>query len=470
MIELSLADIAAATGGALLSDNAHRLVRGATTTDSREVGPGDIFVAKPGEFTDGYRFIPDAVAAGAVLVIAEREPQVPVDAIVVGDAVAALGHLATEVVRRVRAAGQLCIIGITGSNGKTTTKNLLGEILSPLGETVAPRASYNNEVGAPLTFLRLTEQTRYLVAEMGASRVGDISRLTAMAPPDIGVVLKVGLAHAGEFGGIEATFRAKSEMVSCLRADGIAVLNRDDPRVAQMAELTDAHVLWFGLHDEAQVRATELSTSIAGTRFRLHLPAGNGNGEQSAEVQFAVLGEHHVHNALAAAAVSHALGVPLAHIVERLQAVTLAERGRMQPLTGRGITVIHDAYNASPDSVAAALKTLAQLRPAAGRTIAVLGSLSELGELTGDAHDEIGIQAVRLRIDQLVAVGQDARRIHVSAVNEGAWNGESLHVNSNDEAFELLTGMLRPGDIVLVKASNSAGLHQLAERLGEWLS
>lgn len=464
MIDLTIAEIAEIVGGELHAAHPDRIVNGVTTTDSREIEPGDIFVAKPGEFTDGYVFIDAAVASGATLVIAERQPATDVDSIVVADAVLALGALATEVVRRVRELEQLTVVGITGSNGKTTTKNLVRALLAPEAETVAPRGSYNNEVGAPTTFLQLTESTRFLVAEMGASRVGDIARLTAMAKPDIGVVLTVGLAHAGEFGGIEHTFLAKSEMVTSVGPDGVVILNRDDPRVAEMAEMAQARVLWFGLHPDAYVRATDVRSSIDGTRFTLHI------GPSSIDVQFAVIGEHHVHNAMAAAAVAHEVGISIDVIAERLEAVELAERGRMQPLRGRGITVIHDAYNASPDSMAAALKTLAQIRPEQGRTIAVLGAMSELGEHTGQAHDDIGIQAVRLRIDQIVAVGPEARRIHVSAVNEGAWNEESVHVADLDAAYDLLVDMIEPGDVVLVKASNSAGLHRLAERLGEWLS
>ncbi|HLP22929.1 MAG TPA: UDP-N-acetylmuramoyl-tripeptide--D-alanyl-D-alanine ligase [Microbacteriaceae bacterium] len=464
MIELSVAEIARIVSGRIVSGDAETRISGLTTTDSREVRPGSVFVAKPGEVTDGFLFIPEAVRSGAALIIAERETDVDVPLIVVDDTVAALGDLAREVIARVRALGTLRVVGITGSNGKTTTKNLLRAILSAEGPTVAPRGSFNNEVGAPVTFLEVTEQTHYLVAEMGASHVGDIDRLTRMAPPDIGVVLKVGLAHAREFGGIERTFRAKSEMVTSLGADGVAVLNRDDDRVAQMAELTSARVLWFGLDPSAHVRATDIRSDIEGTRFTLHI------GEQEAQVRFRVIGEHHVSNALAAAAVASEWGVPIERIVTALESVELAERGRMQPLRGRGITVIHDAYNASPDSMAAALKTLASVKPEGGRTFAVLGAMSELGDETGAAHDDIGIRAVRLRIDQVVAVGADARRIHVSAVNEGAWNDESVHIVDHDEAFEWLIARLQPGDVVLVKASNSAGLHRLAERLGEWLS
>jgi len=470
MIALTLAEVASATGGALHTENsdanAETVVSGAVTTDSREIGPGDVFVAKRGEFDDGHRFAPAAVEQGAALLIVEHALDLAVPQIVVDDSVAALGALATEVVRRVRELGRLRIVGVTGSNGKTTTKNLLRAVLEHVGPTVAARASYNNEVGAPVTMLELTEQTEFLVAEMGASGVGEIARLVKMARPDIGIVLKVGLAHAGEFGGIEQTVRAKSEMVTDLLETDVAVLNADDPRVVPMAGLTAARVVWFGLGDDADVRATDLHVHARGTDFTVTVPGG-----EAARVRFGVLGEHHVMNALATVAASLQLGVGLADIVSALESVTLAERWRMQVMGGRDdITVINDAYNASPDSMAAALKTLAQVKSPGTRTVAVLGEMSELGEFSGEEHDRIGLLAVRLGISQLVVVGPGARRLHISAINEGSWDGESAYVETADEAFELVTAGAQPGDTVLVKSSNSAGLRLLGDRLGEWFA
>lgn len=470
MIALTLAEIASAVGGVLQVGSSdaspETVVDGAVTTDSREIGTGDVFFAKRGEFDDGHRFAPAAAQQGAALLVVERPLELDVPQIVVPDSVEALGALATEVVARVRALGRLRIVGVTGSNGKTTTKNLLRAVLERVGPTVAARASFNNEVGAPITMLELTEETRYLVAEMGASGVGEIARLVRMARPDIGIVLKVGLAHAGEFGGIEQTVRAKSEMVTDLLETDVAVLNSDDPRVAPMAELTAAQVVRFGLGGEADVRAIDLSAHARGTDFTVELPTG-----ESARVRFGVLGEHHVMNALAAIAASVELGVPLSEIVEALEGVTLAERWRMQLMGGRdGITVINDAYNASPDSMAAALKTLAQIQTPGTRTIAVLGEMSELGEFSGEEHDRIGLLAVRLGISQLVVVGEGARRLHITAINEGSWDGESAYVETADEAFELVTSVARPGDTLLVKSSNSAGLRHLGDRLGEWFS
>lgn len=470
MISLTLAEIASAVGGSLRLDATDvapdTIIDGAVTTDSREIGPGDVFFAKRGEFDDGHRFAPAAAEQGAALLVVEHALDLAVPQIVVADTVDALGDLATEVVRRVRALGALRIVGVTGSNGKTTTKNLLRAVLERVGPTVAARASFNNEVGAPITMLELTEDTRFLVAEMGASGVGEIARLVRMARPDVGIVLKVGLAHAGEFGGIEQTVRAKSEMVTDLLESDVAVLNADDPRVVPMAGLTAARVSWFGLGANADVRATELTAHARGTDFTVVVPGG-----ESARVHFGVLGEHHVMNALAAIATSVELGVPLPAIVEALESVTIAERWRMQLMGGRdGITVINDAYNASPDSMAAALKTLAQVQAPGTRTIAVLGEMSELGEFSGEEHDRIGLLAVRLGISQLVVVGTGARRLHISAINEGSWDGESAFVETADEAYDLVVSTARPGDTVLVKSSNAAGLRLLGDRLGEWFA
>ncbi|PPG02191.1 UDP-N-acetylmuramoylalanyl-D-glutamate--2,6-diaminopimelate ligase, partial [Rathayibacter sp. AY2B1] len=443
------------------------VIDGATETDSREIAPGGIFVAKRGEHTDGHLFAPAALERGAALLIVERPLDLDVPQVLVDDSVEALGALATEVVRRVRAKGGLTVIGVTGSNGKTTTKNLLRTVLQRVGETVAPRGSFNNEVGAPITMLQVSESTRFLVAEMGASAVGEIRRLVRMARPDVGVVLAVGLAHAGEFGGIERTLEAKTEMVADLTADDVAVLNADDGRVASMAGRTAARVLWFGRGESADVRAVDIDATADGTRFAIEVSAGEGREAARAELLLRVLGEHHVMNALAATAAALSVGVALPAIVEALATVTLAERGRMEVLGGEDVRVINDAYNASPDSTAAALRTLAQIAKPGGRTVAVLGEMSELGEWADEEHERVGLLAVRLNISQIVVVGRGARRIHVAAEREGSWSGESVFAETSDEAFDLLEDYLRPGDTVLVKSSNSAGLRFLADRLGE---
>ena len=470
MIALTLSRIAEILGGTLFpagADDADTVVSGDVDTDSRQMRPGAIFVAKPGETTDGHLFVDAAVASGAVLAIVERPVDTAVSQIVVPDAVTALADLARAVVAEVRAGGRLRIVGITGSNGKTTTKNLLARILEPEGDTVAPRASFNNEVGAPLTMLRVTHDTRFLVSEFGASAPGAIAQLAGLVEPDMGVVLMVGMAHAGGFGGIEATFHAKSELVRALRPGGLAVLNVDDARVRAMAPIAaeqSVDVRWFGLGEDAAVRGTDVEVTASGTRFVLTV-----DGE-SRPVALRVLGAHHVMNALAAAAAATALGVAIDDVVTRLESVELAERWRMQPLGSDRVRIINDAYNASPDSMVAALRTLAQITGPQERMVAVLGAMSELGEYAGEEHDRIGELAVRLRIPRIVIIGQAARRMYLAAVAEGSWSDEAVFFDDADAAYAYLMGELRDGDRVLVKSSNSAGLRFLGDRLGESFS
>ena len=464
MIPLRLAELNEALGGELVLPRrvtADEFVSGSVQTNSTLVERGSVFFALPGEVTDGHLFAADAVERGAALVVAERPIELPIPVLIVPNGVTALADLARLVVARVRATGRLKLIGITGSNGKTTTKNLLRAILEAEGPTVAPAGSFNNQVGAPITMLQVDESTDYLISEMGASREGEIARLVGIAVPDISVVLKVGLAHAGEFGGIEATQRAKSEIVRELPASALAVLNADDSRVVAMAGITAARVLWFGLAADAAVRAENVRATASGTRFTLVIEG------IAHEVALRILGEHHVSNALAALAVARELGVPMERAITAIEAVPRAERWRMEVLQpGGGITVINDAYNASPDSTAAALKTLAQILEPGQRSVAVLGEMAELGEYSQEEHDRLGRLVVRLNIGKLVVVGAGARHIHAAAGLEGSWDGESVFVPDLDAAYDLLREQLRAGDVVLVKSSKSAGLRFLGDRLG----
>ncbi|MDZ8202647.1 UDP-N-acetylmuramoyl-tripeptide--D-alanyl-D-alanine ligase [Microbacterium sp. SSW1-59] len=467
MIALTIEQLARIVSGRpILSadDTLDTVVSGTVDTDSRNIGPGDVFVAKPGETTDGHLFVPGAAHAGAALALVEHEVDAAVSQVVVDDVVTAIAELAKHVVGTVRTRGDLRIAGITGSNGKTTTKNLLARILEGEGPTVAPRASFNNEVGAPLTMLRVTDDTRFLVSEFGASAPGEIARLAGLVEPDLGIVLMVGMAHAGGFGGIEATFHAKSELVRALRTGGVAVLNVDDPRVAAMAPIAEeigASVRWFGRGERADVRAVDVEVSASGTAASLLV-----DGEERT-LRLRVLGEHHVMNALAALTAALSFGVDLDAAIARLEAVELAERWRMQPLGSDRVRIINDAYNASPDSMAAALRTLAQITAPTERMVAVLGAMSELGEYAGEEHDRVGLLAVRLGIQRIVVVGDDARRLFLAAVGEGSWDGEAVFFPTADDAFTYLETELRDGDRVLVKSSNSAGLRLLGDRLGE---
>ncbi|MBT1610766.1 UDP-N-acetylmuramoyl-tripeptide--D-alanyl-D-alanine ligase [Curtobacterium poinsettiae] len=498
MIAMTLAEIATAVSGELIggaqatdvAEPGDLVVEGSVETDSRLVRPGSVFFALPGEVTDGRRFVPAAVDAGAALVITPERVDTTAPQIVVTDGYKALAALAHEVVTRVRMStadrvdadgrpAPLRVVGITGSNGKTSTKNMLRTILEQHGATIAPEGSFNNHVGAPISMLRVTYDTRYLVVEMGASGVGHIAKLVSIAEPDLGVVLKVGLAHAGEFGGIEATQRAKSEMVTDLPETATALLNVDDDRVASMRDLTAARVVGFGTSAEADYRITGIETDRSGTRFTLTVPpvrpegdrptdATLSGGPDHVDVRLAILGEHHAMNASAALTVAHLWGVPLADGAAALASMTRAERWRMELLQGgpEGVTVINDAYNASPDSTAAALRTLAQIVRPGERTVAVLGEMAELGEFSVEEHDRIGRLVVRLGIGQLVVVGRGAMPIHQAATLEGSWDGESVYIEDVDDAVRAMQEMLRPGDVVLVKSSKSAELRFLGDRLG----
>jgi len=459
MIELGIDEVAAATGGRLLGDPGAR-VTGPVVIDSRLVVPGALFVALPGEHVDGHDFVAAATAAGASVVLVSREVDAPA-AVVVDDVQAALGALARAVLERLRAAGPLEVVGITGSVGKTTTKDLVGQLLAPEAPTVVPQGSFNNEIGLPLTVLEADASTRYLVCEMGASGLGHLAYLTDVAPPDVAVVLVVGSAHLGGFGGVEAVAQAKAELVAGLRPGGTAILNADDLRVAAMAAAAPGPVVTFGTVTGTDVRAQDVRTDRAG-RASFTLVAGG----TSTEVALQLVGEHHVTNALAAAAVALRLGLAPAVVAERLSAARATSPHRMQ-VTERpdGVTVIDDSYNANPDSMRAALRALAVVAGRERRSVAVLGEMLELGEESRERHDEVGRLAVRLNVRLTVVVGDGAWAIREGAMMEGSWGEEVVHVADVDAARAVLADEVRPGDVVLVKASHGTGLWRLADEL-----
>ncbi|MBO0656597.1 UDP-N-acetylmuramoyl-tripeptide--D-alanyl-D-alanine ligase [Streptomyces triculaminicus] len=464
MIALSLAEITAIVGGQQhdIPDPAAR-VTGPVVIDSREVRPGSLFAAFTGEHADGHDFAERAVAAGATAVLAARPVGVP--AIVVDDVERALGALARAVVERLGTT----VVALTGSAGKTSTKDLIAQLLERIGATVWPPGSLNNEIGLPLTALRATEDTRHLVLEMGARGIGHIRYLTELTPPRIGVVLNVGTAHIGEFGGREQIALAKGELAEALPTEadgGVAVLNADDPLVRAMSGRTKARTVLFGEAADADVRAENVRLDGVGMpSFTLHTPTG------CADVTMRLYGEHHVSNALAAAAVAHELGMPVQEIASALSAAGQLSRWRME-VTERadGVTIVNDAYNANPDSMRAALRALVAMGEAArargGRTWAVLGQMAELGGESLAEHDAVGRLAVRLNVSKLVAVGgREAAWLRMGAYNEGSWGEESVHVSDAQAAVDLLRSELRPGDVVLVKASRSVGLERVAEQL-----
>jgi UDP-N-acetylmuramoyl-tripeptide--D-alanyl-D-alanine ligase len=415
--------------------------------DSRRVKPGDLFVALPGERVDGHDYVPQAMANGAVAALVSRPVEAP--HVLVDDPAAALGELACWYATSLRAK----VIGITGSSGKTSTKDLVAQVLERTGTTVAPVGSFNNELGLPLTVLEADDATEFLVLEMSARGTGHIAWLCRVAPPDCGVVLNVGVAHLGEFGSQEAIARAKGELVEALRPDGVAILNAHDPNVIAMRSRTTARVVEFGTEYRAEDVTLDM---LSRPSFTLVTPQGK------AAVRMRLVGEHHVSNALAAAAVGEWAGMDLTTIADALTNATPRSRWRMEVReTADGVTVINDAYNANPESVHAALKALV----AAGqgrRTWAVLGEMAELGDAAWAAHDEVGRLCVRLNVSRLVVVGPDAKGIHAGASLEGSWGNEATYVDDTDAAIRLLRAELRPGDVVLVKASRAAALERVA--------
>ncbi|MEV6019764.1 MULTISPECIES: UDP-N-acetylmuramoyl-tripeptide--D-alanyl-D-alanine ligase [unclassified Streptomyces] len=453
MIALSLAEIAAVVGGQTYDIPDPELqVTGPVVRDSREVESGSLFVAFVGERVDGHDYAGAVIEAGAAAVLASRPVGVP--AIVVDDVQTALGALARHVVERLGAT----LVALTGSAGKTSTKDLIAQVLRSKAPTVFTPGSLNNEIGLPLTALSATEETKFLVLEMGARGIGHIRYLTELTPPKVGLVLNVGTAHIGEFGGREQIAQAKGELVESLPEDGAAILNADDPLVRAMASRTKARVLLFGESGEADVRAENVRLTESGQpSFSLRTPSG------CSDVTMRLYGEHHVSNALAAAAVAHELGMSADEIARALSEAGSLSRWRME-VTERpdGVTVVNDAYNANPESMRAALRALAAMGKGR-RTWAVLGQMAELGDEALAEHDAVGRLAVRLNVGKLVAVGgREASWLQLGAYNEGSWGEESVHVSDAQAAVDLLRSELRPGDVVLVKASRSVGLERVA--------
>jgi len=500
MIELSVAEIAAMTHGTIttlppgipdseggsgipeVSAYEGALVTGPVVVDSRQVTPGALFAALPGEHVDGHDYAAAAAGQGAAAVLAARPlPGVTVPVIVVSDVTLALGLLAAGVLGRLPGA---TVVGITGSSGKTSTKDLTAQVMERHGPTIAPEGSLNNEIGLPLTVLRADESTRYLVLEMSARGIGHIAYLTGIAPPKIAAVLNVGRAHAGEFGSIDAVAKAKGEIVEALpdaAAGGVAILNYDDANVRAMAARTGARTVFtstgtFGVEPGKEARQAGLPVGVvpdvtaAGVEldelgrasFRLFV------GRAFADVRLRLIGRHHVANALAAAAIAAELGMSIQDIANALSAATARSSKRME-LHERpdGVLVVNDAYNANPDSTRAALEALGHLTSAGSgrRGIAVLGYMAELGDIAAESHAEAGRLAARHGAAVIVAVGDGAAPVLDGARETDGWQGEAVAAADPKAAVEELRNRLRPGDVVLVKASKTAGLWEVADSL-----
>lgn len=436
---MTLGEIATAARGRLVNADPATVVTGPVEYDSRKILPGGLFVAFEGENVDGHDFAPVAVAAGAAGVLSSRDTGWP--GIVVADPLIALARLARIVVDRLP---ELTIVGLTGSSGKTTTKDYIGQLLARLGPTVAPPGSLNNELGHPYTVLKATPETRFLVLEMGARGIGHIRHLAEVAPPRIGVVLNIGAAHIGEFGSMEGTAKAKGELVEALPADGVAILNADDPLVSGMASRTRARVVTFGESAGAAVRATDVTLD---SRGRASYTLGG------VVVRLGVAGRHQVSNTLAAAAVALELGMPPSEVAVALGEIATVSSRRMDVFErGDGVTVIDDSYNANPSSVAAALRALVAMGPGR-RTTAVLGYMAELGAYEEAGHADTGRLAAQLGVDRLIVVAENAAPILDGALGVEEWEGEAIFATDQAAAVAALKADLKPGDVVLVKGS-----------------
>lgn len=457
MITMTAGDIAALVGGELVGLAASVSVTGPVVVDSREATTGALFVCIEGEHNDGHLYVTDALQRGAVVALARR----PIDgpAIIVDDTVRALGFLAGGLLRRMR---HCRVVGVTGSTGKTSTKDLIAAVLSGADATVAPKASLNNEIGLPLTVLGIDETTQHLVLEYSARGIGHIDYLCGIARPVTAAVLNVGTAHLGEFGSREVVALAKGELIEALPAGGVAVLGVDDPLVSAMRSRTSARVLGFGSSAHADVRIEDLVLDAhARPRFTLVTPSG------TAKIVLLLSGAHHAFNAAAAMAVGLAEGLELDQIAASLADIgeLSAHRMRVTPRDD-GLLVVDDAYNANPESVRAALDALSVLTDArSGVSWAVLGEMRELGEESTVLHEAMGRHAADIGIDHLVVVGKAAHPIAVGARSVAGWLGTVDVVANADVATSLVEAAVSRDDVVLVKASNAIRLWQVAEAL-----
>ncbi|HEV2797784.1 MAG TPA: UDP-N-acetylmuramoyl-tripeptide--D-alanyl-D-alanine ligase [Nocardioides sp.] len=430
-------------------------VTGGAFIDTRTPEDGGLFVAVAGERVDGHDLAEAAGAAGAVAVLGTRRTDLPT--VVVPDVTVALGRLARHVVDRLP---DTLVLAMTGSQGKTGTKDYLAHVLGEAGPTVATRGNFNNELGVPLTVLRATPDTRYLVVEMGARGVGHIAELCEIAPPQVAAVLNVGTAHIGEFGSREAIARAKGEIVEALPEDGTAVLNADDDLVAAMATRTSATVSTFG-SAPADVAVSDITADELGRQSFDLVHRGSG-----ATVHLAQVGAFQWRNAAAAAAMALAAGLDLDTVADSLADAVPASRWRME-LSERadGLVVLNDAYNANPESVRAALDTLAGIGGGSGRrTVAVLGEMLELGEGAAAAHTGVGAYAAEAGVDVLVAVGPAADAV-ARGFEQAGGSGVALTTAGRAEAADWLRHNVTAADVVLIKASRGAALEVIADEL-----
>jgi UDP-N-acetylmuramoyl-tripeptide--D-alanyl-D-alanine ligase len=447
-----MSDVARAVDGLFLGDD---VVVTTVCTDSRLATPGSLFVALPGEHTDGGLFVPEAFQLGAAGALVRDGLRVDGPSVSVRSTNEALIRLATDERRRSGAT----VVGVTGANGKTSTKDMTAAVLARRFRTHASPESFNNEVGLPVTLLTAPADTEVVVAEMGARRKGDVTLLCEIARPDVVVVTNVGVAHLEVYGSWEAIVEASAEPIDALGPEGVGVLNADDQVVAGYAARSDGRVVTFGMSASADVRADGVWLDAEG--FAAFDVAADG---AQAHVALSVAGEHMVSNALASIAVGLTLGIELETAAAAVSTATVSHWRMETFTTGDGVRVVNDAYNANPESVAAALKA-ARWMARDARLIAVLGTMAELGPIADEEHERLGDLAARLRVDRVIAVGDWAEQIATASVREGVEPGNVAAYERPEDALEDVRAHARAGDVVLFKASRVAGLERLAEAL-----
>ena len=455
MIKLTLGEIAAIVEGQVINAEAGFSTSAYPVINSKLANSETFFAAFAGSHEDGHDYISSAISNGAQFALVSKDCSAP--AIKVSDVSAALTKLAIFARNKLQA---MTVIGITGSQGKTTTKDLLLHILSVSGETIAPAESLNNELGVPLLLLRCTESTKYCIVEMGARHIGDIKYLSEIAKPDIGVVLGVGKAHVGEFGSREIIAKTKSELISALGPEGIAVLGTYDEFTPNMSPQIGVRKIFFGEKSQCEIRAADIEVREGRAHFDLVTPAGR------AAVSLQLLGLHQISNALAAAAVASALEIPIDTISAALSTAEVSSKWRMAISEIGEVTIINDSYNANPESTAAALRTLALIsQETGGVSWAFLGKMHELGESSDSEHAAIGRLVTEIGVDHLVVIGA---REYLTDLTVDSPGGESAvhYFESKVEALSMVEHFA-PGDVVLLKASRAEEFNILAEQISE---
>ncbi len=434
--------------------------------DSRNISPGDLFVAIVGEVHDGHRFANDVVekGVGGLVVAKEKIGELPISewqarhiaCVAVADTQRALGDLAAFH----RSRTDVAVVAITGSNGKTTTRQMTAEVVARKFSTLSTIGNYNNQIGVPLTLLRLAPEHTWAVVELGTNSPGEIARLAQICAPDVGVITNIGPAHLEGLGSLDGVMREKGQLIEHLKTGGRAVLNADDRRVSKIADRTEKEVLLFGLTKKAAIRATAVQEKVGGISFSLDLP------RESLTVDLKVPGQFMVINALAAAAVGHLLELSAAEIKSGLEKFKPAW-GRMNIFqTANGIHIIDDTYNANPDSMQAAITTLNALR-ANNRSVFVAGDMLELGTRTESLHKQVGAWAAGANIDKLMITGEFATAV-ASGAADAKMNRDDIFIGSRDEILDALKDSLRPGDWVLIKGSRGARMDTIVKGLKEW--